>query len=88
MISFTDFSLLENYQIFFNPTQKLISSNTTILFEKAYISIYDLNGRIISTNNIFNKFDSFPVQITNPGLYFFEIRWNDKRLIEPFTISN
>ena len=88
LISYTDFSLLENYQIFFNPTQKLISSNTTILFEKAFISIYDLNGRIISLNKIYEKFDSYPVQITNPGHYFFEIRWNEKRLIEPFIIRN
>ena len=88
VISFTDLSDIENYQIFYNPTQKLISSNTTILFEKAFISIYDLNGRIISSNKIFEKFDSFPVQITNPGHYFFEIRWDDRRLIEPFIINN
>jgi hypothetical protein len=88
VISFTDLSANENYQIFYNPTQKLISSNTTILFEKAFINIYDLNGRIISTNYIFNTFDSFPLQIDNPGLYFFEICWNNKRLVKPFIVRN
>jgi hypothetical protein len=88
VISFTDLSANENYQIFYNPTQKLISSNTTIFFEKAFINIYDLNGRIISTNYIFNTFESFSLQISNPGLYFFEICWNNKRLVKPFIVRN
>jgi hypothetical protein len=88
VISFTDLSKNENFRIFYSPSQKSIRSNIEIFFEKAIINIYDLNGRIIISNNIFDKFDSFPLQITNPGHYFFEISWDGKRLIEHLIIRN
>ena len=75
---------IKNYKVYPNPALNIlnISSNTNI--EK--LTIYDINGRLISTISLENNTLNYQINITNlsQGMYFLEINSNSLKSLEKF----
>lgn len=72
-----------NFTISPNPTSDILDINLTDSIKADYV-IYDINGRLIKSGNLIDKFTRLPVGNFSNGVYIIDIRANAKSNVKRF----
>ncbi len=72
-----------------NPATEFVSVQLNDLFTytNASISLIDINGAVVSTQNFTNEVDKFDVSTVAPGVYFIVIKANEREISKKLIIE-
>ncbi len=72
----------KSFSVYPNPTQNMLFISSTDTFDGMKVVLYDLNGRVLSINNLNVMSSQFSIDVSrlSPGVYFVEIESEGKKM--------